>query len=110
MAKLGHTSIVIDRLGYGRTVPYPTDGRSVCIGALADSVHQIIADLRSGHYPKPGGSSIDPKRFSRVAVAGYSVGGLITELEEASWEDQSALVLLSWADQGFSTYGTGQSY
>ena len=107
MARLGHTSVVIDRLGYGKTRPYPSDGRSVCLGALADSVHQVINALRTGRYSVVRGA--DPKRFKRVAVGAYSLGGVIAELEQASFRDQSALALISWADQGFSRYGTPRS-
>jgi pimeloyl-ACP methyl ester carboxylesterase len=106
LAKLGHTSVVIDRLGYGKTRPYPRDGRSVCLGALADSVHQVITALRTGRYSAGG----DPKAFRRVAVGAYSLGGVIAELEQASFRDQSALALISWADQGFSNFGTAPSY
>lgn len=105
LAKLGHTSVVIDRLGYGKTRPYPSDGRGVCLGALADSVHQVISALRTGRY-----SAQDPKAFKRVGVGAYSLGGVIAELEQASFRDQSALALISWADQGFSTYGTPPQY
>jgi len=106
MAKLGQTSVVIDRLGYGKTRPYPRDGRSVCVGALADGVHQVISALHTGRYSAGG----DPRSFKRVAVGAYSLGGVIAELEQASFGDQSALALISWADQGFSRYGTPPSY
>jgi pimeloyl-ACP methyl ester carboxylesterase len=110
MAKLGHTSVVVDRLGYGKTVPYPKDGRRVCFGALADGLHQIIAALRSARFTVVGAPHLHPKPFTRVAVAGYSLGGTIAEVEQASFADQSALALIGWADQGFSRFGSPPSY
>jgi pimeloyl-ACP methyl ester carboxylesterase len=110
MAKLGHTSVVIDRVGYGKTAPYPRDGRKVCLGSQADTVHQVIHALRDGSYSVLGSSSIRPQRFARVAVAGYSLGAVIAELEDASFTDVNALVELSWSDEGFSDYGTSPQY
>jgi pimeloyl-ACP methyl ester carboxylesterase len=110
MAAQGQSSLVIDRVGYGRTVPYPADGRSVCLGTQADMVHQIIGDLRDGRFTVRGSSGVHASSFPHVALAGYSIGGVIAELEAASFKDVDALILLSWADQGFSTYGTSFSY
>ena len=109
MAELGQTSVVIDRVAYGLTRPIPASGLSVCLGSQADQVHQVISALTSGSYTVED-SSMHPHAFSHVAVAGYSIGGVIAELEQASFNDQSALVLISWADQGMSNYGTSFKY
>ena len=42
MARAGHVSVTIDRLGYGAS-DKPPDGKSVCIGSQADVAHQIVA-------------------------------------------------------------------
>jgi pimeloyl-ACP methyl ester carboxylesterase len=109
MAQLGQTSVVIDRVAYGLTRPYPANGDSVCLGSQADTVHQVISALRNGSYTVQD-SSMHPAKFSQVAVAGYSIGWVIAELEEASFNDQNALILISWADQGMSNYGTSFKY
>ena len=91
-------------------MPYPKDGRRVCFGALADGLHQVIAALRTARFTVVGAPHLHPKPFTRVAVAGYSLGGTIAEVEQASFVDQSALALIGWADQGFSRFGSPPSY
>lgn len=76
MARAGHASVVIDRLGYGSS-GHP-EGNRTCLGAEADVAHQVIGRLRSGVYVAEGGP---PARFDRVALAGHSVGALIANLE-----------------------------
>jgi pimeloyl-ACP methyl ester carboxylesterase len=58
MARAGHVSVVIDRLGYGSS-GHP-EGNQTCLGAQADVAHQIIGELRSGDYALEGG---EPLRF-----------------------------------------------
>jgi pimeloyl-ACP methyl ester carboxylesterase len=105
MAELGQTSVVIDRVGYGKTVPYPTDGRSVCMGAQADMLHQVVAAMRSGGYDVTGSSGIDPRAFDRVAVVGYSIAAVLAEVEAASFGDTDALIAIGWATQELTDYG-----
>jgi len=109
MAELGHTSVVIDRVGYGDTAPYPPDGRADCLGTHADIVHQVVTAMRSGEYEVVG-SGRQPTAFERVALVGYSIGGLISELETASFGDADALVVIGWAHQGFTPYTAGTAY
>jgi pimeloyl-ACP methyl ester carboxylesterase len=106
MAKRGHTSVLIDRVGYGRTRPLPPTGAEACFGAQADHAHQIIGELRTGRYSLPDSSGPEPKAFKRVALAGYSIGGTIAELEAGSFGDPDAVVIVSWADEGMTDYGT----
>jgi len=110
LAALGHTSVVIDRVGYGTTHPYPADGRGVCLGAQADMLHQVVQELRTGRYSVSGSSGLDPKAFARVGVAGYSLGGLIAEIEAASFRDARSLVTVGWAEQGFTKYAAATPY
>jgi pimeloyl-ACP methyl ester carboxylesterase len=93
MARLGHASLVIDRLGYDSSDR--PQGFDTCIGADADITHQIVEDLRAGTYVMDGGSGM---RFERVALAGVSIGSLIVELEVASFSDVDAIVLSGWGD------------
>lgn len=97
LAALGHTSLILDRLGYDRS-GHP-DGNEVCLGAHADAAHQIIGQLRKGSYSVSGGS---PVTFSKVALAGHSAGGAIAQVEAYSYKDIDALAVLAYADLGGS--------
>jgi len=97
MARLGHVSLVLDRLGY---LPSgQPDGMQTCFGAEADILHQIVQLLRSGSYALQGGA---PRPFRTVVTAGQDVGGLVAEVEAYSYKDIDGLALLGWADQGFT--------
>ncbi len=99
LAKSSHASVTIDRLGYGESTT-PADGTlGSCLGAQADIAHQIVEQLRSGEYSIEHGNA---PSFDRVAIAGHSVGGAISQLEAYSFGDIDALLLLEWADLGFS--------
>lgn len=97
MARAGHVSVVIDRLGYDASSHPP--GLGSCLGAQADIAHQIVQQLRSGSYASQGSS---PVGFERVALAGHSGGGAIAEIEAYSFGAIDGLVLFAYADQGFS--------
>jgi pimeloyl-ACP methyl ester carboxylesterase len=73
-------------------------------------VHQIIGALRGGRYAARVGSRARPPAFAKIAVAGYSVGGLVAEVEAASFADAQALLVISWAEQGFTSYGVSIPY
>lgn len=101
LARLGHASLVIDRLGYGRRgLPH---GKEVCLGSQADAAHQIIGKLRSGDYELAGNRP--GKRFGGIALAGHSAGGLTAEIEAYSFKDIDALLVIGWADGPTSTRG-----
>ena len=103
MARAGHTSVVIDRLGYG-TSGHP-EGNEACLGADADVAHQIVGELRSGDYGAQGRRS---PRFTKVALAGHSIGALIANIEAISFDDVDALVAMSYAPQ--ITYTTFEQF
>jgi pimeloyl-ACP methyl ester carboxylesterase len=92
MARLGHTSVVIDRIGYGGAQP---PGTASCVGSQADVAHQIIGKLRSGAYTAQGR---DPVGFDKIVLAGHSIGGAIAQIEAYSYQDVDALAVLLWAD------------
>jgi pimeloyl-ACP methyl ester carboxylesterase len=94
MARAGHASVVIDRLGYGAS-GHP-EGNQTCLGADADVAHQVIGALRSGDYSVEGGES---PRFDKVALAGHSLGALIANLEAFSFNDVDALVAMGYTPQ-----------
>ena len=99
LARAGHASITIDQLGFGRSgLP---DGMQVCVGSWADVAHQVVAELRDGRYALAGDRPA--RRFQRVGLASYCLGGLIAQVEAYSFKDVDAFVVLSSAfDQGFS--------
>ena len=94
IARKGHVSIVVDRLGYGAS-GHPS-GRGTCLGAAADVAHQVIGELRSGDYAVEGRRA---PRFGKVALAGHSIGGLIANLEAYSFGDVDALLAVSYTPQ-----------
>ena len=93
-ARNGHASVVIDRLGYGRSgVP---DGNQVCVGSRADMAHQMVRKLRSGRYHL---DRTGKPRFDRVVLAGHSLGGQIAQVEAYSFGDIAGLVVLGYSDR-----------
>ena len=101
LAARGHASVAIDRLGYDES-SHP-DGSRICMGSQADVAHQVVEALRSGNFSADGGGA---RRFSRVALAGHSIGGLIAEIEAYSFRDIDALMLFAHADQGVTPRST----
>jgi pimeloyl-ACP methyl ester carboxylesterase len=101
MARAGHVSVTIDRLGYGSS-DLPPSGKSVCIGSQADIAHQIIGQLRAGSYtvsePCPGICQNRPGlKFRRVGLAGHSASGQIAITEAATYRDVAALVVVGFS-------------
>jgi pimeloyl-ACP methyl ester carboxylesterase len=97
MALAGQASVTVDRLGYGANALL--DGNNVCLGAQAEMAHQILIDLRGGHYTIPYGP---PAQFENEVIAGHSIGGGIAELEAWQNQDVQGLIVMSWSDLGFS--------
>ena len=97
LARLGHASLVVDRLGYD-TSGHP-HGAQMCFGSQADVVHQLVGKLRRGDYVVSGRR---PATFSKVVLAGHDSGAAIADIEAYSYRDIDGLVHLSWADQGFT--------
>ena len=100
MAKLGHVSLTLDELGYGAS-DHPKNGDETCQGAEADVTHQIIQKLRHGAYTLGERPGIE---FSSVVLAGHDVGGEVAEIEAYSYSDINGLMLVTFAEQGFTPY------
>ena len=101
MARLGHTSLSIDMLGYG-TSGHP-HGSLLCWGSQADVTHQIIQQLRGGTYDAPTG--VAQPRYSTVLVSAHDVGPLAALLDAYTWpEDIDGISTQIWAHQGFTPY------
>lgn len=97
MAKAGHVSVVVDRLGYVSSDR--PGGAATCLGAQADAANQIVGQLRGGSYSSDG---VTPIAFSRVVLAGHSIGGSIAEITAYSFANVDALAVLGYADGGTS--------
>jgi pimeloyl-ACP methyl ester carboxylesterase len=93
MARAGHVSVTVDRLGYGAS-DKPPSGKSSCIGSQADVAHQIVGQLRAGSYGVSGGLA---HSFKRVALAGHSAAGQISITEAYTYRDLSALVVVGFS-------------
>jgi pimeloyl-ACP methyl ester carboxylesterase len=100
MAKLGHVSLTIDELGYGAS-GRPQDGNFTCQGAEADITHQIVQKLRSGDYRLGTGRGVD---FTKIVLAGHDVGGQVADIEAYSYSDVDGLLIVTFADQGFTPW------
>jgi pimeloyl-ACP methyl ester carboxylesterase len=103
MARLGHASVVIDRLGFDSS-GHP-DGMQVCVGSEADVVHQVIEKLRTGNYTA---GRVNGVRFGLVALGGNSFGATVAESEAVSFHDADALIVNGWAEHPI--YGATQVY
>lgn len=93
-ARAGQVSVVVDRLGYGASSKVP--GRAICVGSRADIAHQMVLDLRNGHYTVGGASA---PRFSTVVLAGHSYGAQIAQVEAYSFGGINGLVLIGYSDR-----------
>ena len=115
MARLGHLSVVINRLAFD-TSGTP-NGFLSCIGGEADVVNQVIGRLRAGTYefgtleeaddprsrgPRHGDSPrAESVAFDRVALAGQSYGGFLATVTAHSFANVDALILIASAvEQG----------
>jgi hypothetical protein len=98
LARRGHVSLVLDQLGYGASSR--PDGRQVCYGSEADMASQIAAHLKQGDYDAGGRAA---PRFRRVALGSHGAAGFMTQPAAYSTGNVDALVVMGWADQGYST-------
>ena len=100
MARRGHISVTVDRLGYGASDT--PDGKFNCVGSQADIAHQIAGQLRSAAY-----EATTRVRFGRVALAGHSAGQVVAQVAASSFDAFDALLVGGWGDPPApSTAGT----
>lgn len=99
MARRGHVSVVVDRLGYDGSDHPP--GLDTCLGAQADIARQVVEQLRADH------------RVGKVVLAGHSVGAVAAELAVTSFGDElgvDALLVLALANQGYTPQSLQESF
>ncbi len=109
LAKRGQTSLVLDRLGYGRS-PL-ADGDDTCLGAQAFMLHQVVQHLYSGSYEFTGrGRGLgSPPHAGTVVVQGHGTGGAIAQIEAATYDDTAGLVLMSWSGARASSVAVAEA-
>lgn len=101
LAKKGQTSLVLDRLGYGRS-PL-RDGKATCLGAQVHMLHQVVQQLYSGRFDFLGPrSEANPPHASHVVLHGHGTGASIAQLEAARFDDVAGLVLMAPVTTNFS--------
>ena len=105
LARRGHASLTIDRLGYDSSDA--PDGLGMCVGGQADITHQIVQQLRAGDYRVPGREAVG---FDRVALAGQSNGGQIVQIATYSFGDVDALIIMDWTDLGLTTQANARFF
>lgn len=88
MARRGHVSLAIDRLGYEDSDA--VDGNAVCFGHEADVLHQVIGQMRAGEYRGDHSPA-----FRRLALVGHSASGFVADQEAAGFHDIDALGIIS---------------
>jgi pimeloyl-ACP methyl ester carboxylesterase len=102
----GHASVLIDRLGYGRSsIP---SGTATCVGSQATILHEIIQQLRRGAYAAP--SLTSAPTFDRVGLVGHSLGGQLAEVEAYSYNDIDALGVVEWSDDASYSVGAYSAF
>ncbi|MBT2395489.1 alpha/beta hydrolase [Streptomyces sp. ISL-100] len=104
LAKRGHASVTIDRLGYGDSDR--PNGFDTCIGAEADIAHQIVRQLRDGGYTVDGkpaeGPAATVTSFDKVTLAGQSNGGQVVQIAAYSFGGIDGLMIMDWTDRGLT--------
>jgi len=84
----GFATLAIDRLGAGASDHPP--GALVTVHASADTVHQIVASLRSGSTLDSAGN---PIQFDEIVLVGHSFGSNISWTEAGTYGDVDGLIL-----------------
>ncbi|GEP38994.1 hypothetical protein NPS01_26570 [Nocardioides psychrotolerans] len=106
LGREGELSLVLDRLGYDSS-PL-ANGRSTCLDAQANMLHQVVQHLYAGIYDFTQGG-FSPPHASSVVVHGHGTGGAIAQLEAARHDDVDGLVLMSWAGSNASQLAVDQA-
>ncbi|AUX40952.1 carboxylesterase [Sorangium cellulosum] len=83
MAKEGYAVLALDMLGAGESDR--PDGDFLNLAETAESVHQIIGDLRTH-----GG--VVKRPFSKIALVGHSNGAIISTYVQSTYNDADVLV------------------
>jgi alpha-beta hydrolase superfamily lysophospholipase len=99
MAKKGHVSIAVDRLGYGNSGK--PDGEATCFGSAADVAGQMVDALKSGEYTLTGGKKA---AYKKVFISGSSVGGMIANTVAYTFHNVDGVYNQSFGDFSAGPY------
>lgn len=94
LARRGHTSLVLDRLGYDSS--RLGNGDATCLGAQVHMLHQVVQHLFGGRYDYLGARSQErPTPASHVVLQGHGTGATLVQLEAARFDDADGVVLMA---------------
>ena len=99
LAALGHTTIAVDRLGYGASGK--PEGRGTCFGSEADVAGQMVDALKSGDYTVKGAKG---GAYQKVFLGGSSVGGMIANITAYTFHNVDAVINQGFGDFAASAY------
>ena len=105
MAKKGHVSIAVDRLGYGNSGK--PDGEATCFGSAADVAGQMVDALKSGEYTVTGAKSAS---YKKVFLSGSSVGGMIANTVAYTFHNVDGVWNQSFGDFSAGPYAGYEAY
>ncbi|MFI8993270.1 alpha/beta hydrolase [Streptomyces sp. NPDC053542] len=81
--RAGYATFVVDRLGTGNSTIPPSS--QLNLTAEAGHLHKVVQDLRAGRI---GGTP-----FTKVVLAGYSLGSAVSEIEASKYRDVDAVLV-----------------
>ncbi|WP_232676550.1 alpha/beta hydrolase [Nocardioides sp. R-C-SC26] len=93
LARRGQTSVVLDRLGYGRSAL--RDGKRTCLDAQAHMLGQVVQHLRAGKFTYADGRGGSTQHFTKVVLQGHGTGALLSQLAAARYPAIAGVVLMS---------------
>ncbi|HUR73838.1 MAG TPA: alpha/beta hydrolase [Sporichthya sp.] len=99
LAVLGHTSIAVDRLGYGKSGK--PEGLATCFGSEADVAGQMVDALKSGNYTVAGHKA---GAYQRVYLGGSSVGAMIANIAAFTFHNVDGVINQGFGDFAASLY------
>jgi pimeloyl-ACP methyl ester carboxylesterase len=106
LAAAGYAVFAIDRLGYGQST-YSGSGFALNQHGYVEMTHEMVAQIRAGTYGVTADTCANAvpadRAASRVVLAGFSLGALVTELYATRYHDIDGIVGMSWSNQGFSS-------
>ncbi|GAA0606040.1 alpha/beta fold hydrolase [Sporichthya brevicatena] len=105
LAALGHVSIAVDRLGYGKS-DHPA-GLGTCFGSEADVAGQMVDALRAGDYQVAGRTAAP---FEKVFLGGSSVGGMIANIAAYSFHNVDGVINQGFGDFAASSYAAEEVF
>jgi pimeloyl-ACP methyl ester carboxylesterase len=100
LAAAGYVVYSYDRLGYDKSsyFDHPNGGTTLTTAAHRAELHQLVGDVKTGHYTTTRGSDCSARqatarvRSRRVVIIGHSAGGWIVAGYPGTYHDVSAMI------------------